>query len=93
VIAKTIEGQVENGQLHHKESLDAFEGQQVSVTVKAQACLAAEPGDQEVPEGIDLERDVYVKMPLQLTILEDVEVIDRGPMQPCLILPEELLDD
>ena len=39
VIAKTIEGQVENGQLHPKESLDAFEGQQVLVTVKAPACL------------------------------------------------------
>jgi hypothetical protein len=93
VIAKTIEGQVENGQLHPNESLDAFEGQQVLVTVKAPAGLPPEPGDREVPEGIDLERDVYVRMPLQLTILEDVEVIDRGPMQPCIILPEELPDD
>ncbi len=92
MIAKTIEGQVENGQLHHTDSLDAFEGQRVSVTVQAQTGPPAEPGDEEVPEGIDLERDISVKMPLQLTILQDVEVIVRGPMQPCIILPEELPD-
>jgi hypothetical protein len=92
----TFEAQVENGQVRQPESLAPFEGQKVQVTVTAPSKSAppdrAEEGDEPLPEGLDVERDVYVKMPLPGEILRDAVVVEGGRMQPTLIFPEELPD-
>jgi hypothetical protein len=52
-----------------------------------------QPPSDEPPEGMDVEKDVYVKMPFPSEVLKGVRVMDGGPMEPCIILPEELSDE
>ena len=94
----TFEARVVNGQLQYQAPLDAFEGQQVRVTLDVIKTPQSKPEEippppDEPPEWLDVEKDVYVKMPRNVEILKDVTVIDKGPRQPRLILPEELPDD
>jgi hypothetical protein len=90
----TFEARVVNGQLQYRAPLDAFEGRQVRVTLD----VLGEPSPQEAPsdeppEWLDVEKDVYIKMPRQVEILKDVKIVEKGPRQPRLILPEELPDE
>ncbi len=94
----TFETQVVNGRLQYQVPLDAFEGQHVRVTVDVVAAPQPKPNGQqppseEPPEGMDVEKEIYVKMPRKVEILKGVKVVDLGPAQPRFILPEELPDD
>jgi hypothetical protein len=76
--------------LRHQESLTAFEGQQVQVTVAAQSPTPSpgvpeQAGVEEPPEWLDVEKDVYVKMPLQGDVLHHAVVVEGGPLRPTLI--------
>ena len=80
--------------------LDAFEGQALRLTVEViQQSAENSPGgiDQspsdEPPEWMDVEKDIYVKMPRKTKILKVVEIVEGGPLQPCIILPDPLPDD
>jgi hypothetical protein len=96
----TFDACVVNGQLQFQAPLDALEGQRVRVTLDVigdptpQTPSEAPPSeDPEPPEGMDVEKDIYVKMPRKVEILKGVKVVDKGPKQPSVILPEELPDD
>jgi hypothetical protein len=41
----------------------------------------------------DVEKDVYVAMPLAQTPVSKPIVVANGVFKPCLILPEDLGDD
>lgn len=96
--ATTFEARVVNGQLQYQTPLDALEGHQVRVTVDVLAPNggmpdASRPPTDEVPGDLDVEKDVYVKMPFKSAVLKDAVVVEGGPMNPCIILPEELPDE
>jgi hypothetical protein len=105
MVTKTFEARVVNGQLQHDQALDAFEGQQVRITLVAPASAPPngqeksllngpeEPPEVEPPEWLDVEKDVYVRMPGKVEILENVTLVDCGPGRPSLIFPEELPDE
>jgi hypothetical protein len=99
MVAKTFSAQVVEGQLRYQEPLDAFEGQNVRVTVVGGPVAIEQPDgsnteqEPEPPDWMDVEKDVYVKMPLNLEILKDVRVIEAGPGKPTIILPEDLPDE
>jgi hypothetical protein len=99
MVAKTFSAQVVAGQLRHQESLDAFEGQEVRVTVAApslpasDATLPMDSRDTEPPEWMAVETEVYVKMPFPGEVLKNAVIVDGEPMRPCVILPQESLDE
>jgi hypothetical protein len=94
---KTFAARVVNGQLLHSESLEAFEGYQVRVTLSGPVVSPPpQPGETPEPEPpgwMDVEKDIYVPMPLEGEILKDAIVVEGGPLQPCIVVPEELPDD
>ena len=47
----------------------------------------------DLPEDLEVERDVYIPMPIKYTRLENVTIVDEGRMKPCIILPEEIADE
>jgi hypothetical protein len=93
----TFDARVINGRLQYQAPLDALEGQQVRVMLDILAPQDSKslppPSSDEPPEDMDVEKDVYVKMPFASEVLKDAVVIEGGPMEPCIILPEELPDD
>ena len=98
----TFDARVINGRLQYQAPLDALEGQLVRVflDILAPDILAPQdskplspPPSDESPEDMDVEKDVYVKMPFASEVLKDAVIIEGGPMEPCIILPEELPDD
>lgn len=102
MITKTFTARIENGQLRYQEPLADLEGREVQVTLILNGTPATptpaaneeqEPPDPEPPEWLDVEKDIYVKMPLKSEIIENAVVLEGGPLQPCIILPEELPDD
>lgn len=99
MVTKTFPARVANGRLQYDESLAAFEGQQVHITL-----LASEPPqrtrstgerllDEAAPEGMDVEKDIYVPMALTGEVLRNPVVLEGGPLKPCLVIPEELPDE
>ena|SRR5437867_3239822 len=96
---KTFPARVTNGQLQYQEPLDAFEGQQVHVTLTAPDASvpfqeeAPEVSVEEPPEEMDIEKDLYVPMPLPGETLSSVRVIEGGSLPPCIVIPEELPDE
>ena len=95
---KTFDAEVVNGHLRFDEPLNEIEGQRVRVTLTiiptgGQLLQDLPPTDVEPPEWLDVEKDVYVKMPFRGEILKDVVIVERGPGKPCTILPEPLPDD
>lgn len=101
--ARTFEATVSGGRLEH-ESLRELEGARVHVQVTVERAElessaadpeSAAPAEEELqpPEWLDVEVDLYVRMPVEEVILKDVKVIDEGPAPPCIILPEVLPDD
>lgn len=99
MLTKTFEARVEKGLLQHRESLRAFEGQQVYVTLIAPAAPQTQPEGkarlpaEEPPAELDVEKDVYVQVPLPGEVLKDAVVVEGSPLRPCLIFPEELPDE
>lgn len=99
MVVKTFPALVADGHLQHDESLAAFEGQQVQVTVVARTSSAPQPTPAEESDGpvppdwLDVEKDVYVKMPFPSAILKDMTVVEGSPLRPCIILPEDLPDE
>jgi hypothetical protein len=99
MLTKTFEAEVRNGQLHCEEPLEALEGQRVQVTVTVPEPAAqtangqAQPVSEEPPEWLDVEKDIYVPMPFRGEILKDVRIVEGGPLEPCIIVPEELPDE
>src|SRR5439155_25712436 len=93
----TFDARVINGRLQYQAPLDDLEGQQVRVMLDILAPQDSKPlpppPSDEPPEDMDVEKDVYVKMPFASEVLKDAVVIEGGPMEPCIILPEELPDD
>jgi hypothetical protein len=45
------------------------------------------------PEWLDIEKDIYVRMPRKIEVLEHVTIVDKGRGQPTIILPEEASDE
>ena len=91
MVVKTFAARIANGQLQHDESLASLEGQQVRVTVVAQQANGPLPeAAEDPPNWLQVEKDVYVKMPFRGETLTNVTVVDGGRLPPCLILPEQL---
>ena len=99
MVAKTFSAQVVGGQLLHQESLDAFEGREVRVTVAAPSSVLSpsapsmDSREAEPPEWMAVETDIYVKMPFPGELLKDAVIVEGEPMRPCVILPEESPDE
>lgn len=93
----TFLADVAGGQLRHGESLAAFEGRQVRVTVAlSPSPVSDEPGkeaEEGPPEGMDVENDILLEMPHTLEVLEDAVVVEKGVMPATIILPEDLPDE
>jgi hypothetical protein len=85
MMTKMFEARVVNGRLQHGESLDAFEGRQVRVT------LEAAPDEGRAPVAV--EHDIHVRLPFPGEPLPAARVIEGGPLRPCLVLPEDLPDE
>jgi hypothetical protein len=92
VATTTFDTCVVNGQLQHQAPLAAFEGRRVRVTLDeiGEPAPRAQPegtasDESEPPEGMDVERDVYVKMPLPSQVLEDAVIVEGGPLNPSAL--------
>jgi len=96
---KTFPAVVTDGQLRHKQSLEAFEGQEVYVTLvakpfSASPCQRTGPvRDDELPGGMDVEHDLYVKIPLTGEVVPEALVVEGPSIRPCIILPEDSPDE
>jgi hypothetical protein len=96
----TFDAQVIDGRLEPADALRAFEGRQVRVTLTEPSSVpesipaAPRPNSTqpEPPEWLDVENDVYVQLSLEGETLRDLVVVEGGPMQPCIIIPEEFRD-
>ena len=98
MVAKTFSAQVVRGQLRYQESLAAFEGQEVRVTVApslplSQSAPLVDSSDAEPPGWMAVETDIYVKVPFPSEALKNAVLVEGEPIRPCVILPEELLDE
>ena len=94
----TYEARIVNGQLEPGDWLKQFEGQKVQVTVhpveeKSEPLSDDAASEREPPEELDVEKDVYVKMPFKSEAMQDAVILEEGRLQPCLIFPQELPDD
>ena len=96
MLEEEFEARVLNGQLVPAESLRHFEGQRVHVTVSAPkrtpqpAIAEAEPAP---PQDLDIEKDVYVRMPLPGKVVVRPVIVQGTGLRPCLIFPEDLPDE
>ena len=77
---------IADGQIRHGENLTPYDGKEVHVTVHVRA-IEAEP-----PKDLDIEKDIYVKMPVETTVLGAATIRNIGSAKPSLILPEGLED-
>ena len=99
MVAKTFSAQVVGGQLRHQESLAAFEGQEVRVTVApppspvSESAPPTDSRDAVPPEWMAVETDICIKMPFSSEVLKNAVIVEGAPMRPCLILPEESPDE
>jgi MOSC domain-containing protein YiiM len=64
---------IADGQIRHEENLRPWEGKAVQVTVHS---LARE--EIALPDDFDVERDVYVKMPVETTLVGRIKNRDIG---------------
>lgn len=99
MVGKSFSAQVMGGQLCYQEPLDAFEGQDVYVTVVARSSFRspvpppADGAEVEPPDWMAVETDLHVEMPFPGKILDDAVVIQGEPIRPCIIMPEETMDE
>src|SRR2546426_664470 len=99
MLSHSFEARIVNGQLVPAEVLKAFEGQQVHITVSVPAKIAEHASSvsandgREPPEDLDVEKDVYVRMPLQNKAIPNPAIVKKNDLKPCLILPEGLPDE
>ncbi len=94
MISISFEANIIDGDLRHQESLVTWEGRRVRVTLESSGPAATgAPDEADSPVGLDVEKDVYVKIPFKTEVVEGAAVVEGGRLRPCLILPEELPDD
>lgn len=96
MVTQTFEAQVVHGQLVPAEVLRPFEGQQVQVTVTPAPVPAADSqpkGEPDPPDDLDVEKDVYVPMPLRSEVIPNAVIKDGAPLEPCTFIPEDLPDE
>lgn len=84
---KSFDAVITDGQLHHEENLRHWEGKEVQVTVHFRTREIAPPDE------FDIERDVYIKMPVKTTVVGSSKIRDIGSAKPSIILPEGIEDD
>ena len=80
----SFDARIINGQLVPADPLRAFEGRQVHVVVSA----AASNGEPEPPDDMDVEKDVYVRIPLASQTMSDAVIVAGADLKPTVILPE-----
>ena len=90
MIAHSFDARVSNGQLIPAEALRAFEGRQVHIAI---AMSDTELSNDEPPDDFDVEKDVYVRLPLPGKVIVQPVIIKGSGLRPCLILPEDLPDE
>jgi hypothetical protein len=78
---------ITEGRIQHQENLRPWEGKSVQVTVHVRLAEDAPPAD------LDVEKDVYRKMPVKSTVIGSSKIRDIGPAKPSLILPEGTEDE
>jgi len=79
---KSFDAVITNGRIHHQENLLPWEGKEVQVTVHLRAT------DDVPPADIDVEKDVYRKMPVKTSVVETRRIRNIGSATPSVILPE-----
>jgi hypothetical protein len=84
---KTFDAVIADGRIHHEENLRPWEGEEVRVTVHFRAREFAAPDD------LDVEWDIYQKMPVNTSVVGSSKIRDVGSAKPSLILPEGIEDD
>jgi hypothetical protein len=84
---KSFDAVITDGRIQHEENLRPWEGEEVRVTVHFRIREIAQP------DGLDIERDVYLKMPVKTTIVGTNKIRDIGAAKPSVILPEGIEDD
>ena len=84
---RTFGAVVVDGQLHHEESLLPWEGKAVQVTVQLPT------NEQDSGDDVDVEKDVYLKMPVSHSRVQPKAVRDVGHAKPSIFLPEGLEDE
>jgi len=78
---------ITDGRILHQENLRPWEGKEVQVTVHVHA------GQDTPPADLDVEKDVYRKMPVKTTLVGSSKIRDIGPARPSIILPEGIEDE
>ena len=84
---KSFDAVIAEGRIEHGENLRPWEGKEVQVTVLLLS------GEDEPPDDIDIEKDVYVKMPVKASVIQRIKIRDIGPAMPSFILPEGIEDE
>lgn len=88
----TIHAEVVNGQLRHESNLSELEGCRVVATLTPEAAGNAGDFDPDLPEGMDVEKNLHFPMRVPSMSLGKLKVhVTMG--KPCIILPEELPDE
>jgi hypothetical protein len=49
--------------------------------------------EEDPPEDLDIERDVYHKMPVEVSVIKPTVIRDHGNAKPSIILPEGIEDE
>jgi len=84
---KSFGAQIIDGCISHAESLSNWEGRHVEVTVQVK------DDDAEAPDHMDVEKDVYLKMPVNSKVLKGYAIRSMGYAEPSVILPEGIEDE
>ena len=84
---KSFDAVITDGRIDHEESLRPWEGKEVQVTLHLRI------SEEELPDDLDVERDVYMKMPVKSFVIRPSKFRDIGAAKPSLILPEEIADE
>ena len=74
----SFDARIFNGQLVPAEPLRAFEGREVHIVVSV-APTTGTNGEPEPPDDMDIEKDVYVRIPLASQLMSDAVVV-AGPI-------------
>lgn len=94
-MTKTFTAEVCQGALKHSESLEAFEGRVVRVSVDLidAGRRSTEDDEAQPPEWMEVEEEFYVKMPMRCQHLVGVKIGNTSRMRPSRVVPEDLDND
>ena len=99
MFSQTLDTRIVNGQLQLGDLLRPYEGQTVRVTLTVPPPVPQKPQptadeeDSSPPEGLDVEKEVVVRLPFPSEVVKDAIVVEGKPLRPCLIVPEDGFDD